>query len=476
MAKKNKGNQAPPAVEPEKKNPTVEPEVVNNTNQKPIQVLDLNNFIENVGKVSQEGLDPNRRVDLLKMMHETYRMDPAAAKRYGMSQDTVDEINRITAIGQVAALACEVAFGKNPFAIKMSTSQLIALNEVGKSIGVVIDTKALPAPDADGKVTVQKEDIKVSKETEEQLKKEEEIKKSNPEIDPTKIETEEDLIKAINFILVDRKNVYSIISDTINFYRAYLSFKASKSENKDEELKKIESKSNIELFKEIRTLIGKCPLVINGIGRSMVTFTSTTKSPISAFCMLRNSTKNKKTGVQAISDQEVADLVRILVEWAVEIQIAEQNDKIAKAEEDIKTLSKDKKANAKGIEDCESKIETYKNNIKHFQEVIDVVVNPSSESADNLIKELGEKEERARRMFNYIVDSYYNDIDTDTVDAGAFKHNIQQRAGIILNLFRDATSPILEYSESNLIDLEKEAEDSKKDQREIINVLGYYLA
>lgn len=463
MAKNNKKTQVPPAVEPEKKNPTVEPEVVNNKNQKPIQVLDLNQFIENVGKTTQEGLDPNRRVDLLKMMHETFRTDPDAAKKYGMSQDTVDSINRITAIGQVAALACEVALGKNPFAVKMSTSQLVALNEVGQEIGINIDIKSLPAPDANGIVTVQKEDIKVSKETKDQLKKEEEIKASNTEIDPTKIETEKDLTKALNFILVDRNNVYSKLSETINFYRAYLSFRASKSENKDEELKKIESKSNVTLFKEIRALIGKCPLVINGIGRSMVTFTSTTKSPISAFCMLRNSTKNKKTGVPAISDQEVADLVRILVEWAVEIQIAEQNEKIAKTEENIKTLSKDKKANAKGIEDCKSKIETYKNNIEHLQSVVDIVVNPSSDSADNLLTELASKEERARRIFNYIVDTYYSDIDVKDVDAATLKHNVQQYAGIILNLFRDPVTPLLDYSEANIIvDLTGSTEEPKK--------------
>lgn len=463
MAKKDKKTgktNIPPAPETTQDNKVVEPEVINN-GQTPV-VTDLDAFIASVGKASQEGLDPNRRVDLLKIMHETFRMDPDAAKKYNMSQEIVSKINHATAIGQVAALACEAAFGKNPFAISLSKSQLLTLIEVGETIGVTFNQNALPAPKEDGTIEVPSTAIQVSKETEKQLKEEEELKAAKPTVDPTKIESEEDLEKALNFIMVDRANAYQKLADAINFYRAYLDFKASKSENKDEELKKNAAKNNVDLLKEIRTFIKKSPIVINGIGRSMATFTASSKSPVPAFCILRNSTKNKNTGVPAITDQEVADFARVLVEWAVENQITEQEAKIAACQKDIETLSKDKKANANGIKDCEEKIETYKKNIERFHETISCMSEPSFDVVDNLLTNFNEKDTIARRIFNYVEDSYYSDVDTKTVDAATFKHNIQQYAGVITNMFRDTSTQNLEYAEANIVDLSETQEDSKK--------------
>ena len=71
--------------------------------------------MENLTNMSPEqmaahvvGLDPNHRMDLITVMHETFRKDPMAATHTGMPQETVNSINRINAVMQVAALTCEI--------------------------------------------------------------------------------------------------------------------------------------------------------------------------------------------------------------------------------------------------------------------------------------------------------------------------------------------------------------------------------
>lgn len=430
--------------------------------QEKIEVIDANGLREQLGNPNYMGLSPDRRVDLLKMMHETYRMDPEAAKRYGISQETVDTINNLTAHAQVVVLACEVEFGKNPFALMMKKSQIDQMNLIGRDMGISFDPKFLPAPNAEGIVEVTSTAIKVSKEAKEMLKKEHEA--AAIEIpDPTKIENESELVNGIKSVMANCNNGWEKLKTSIDFYRSYLNFKASKSENKDEELKKIKEKTNIILLEEIKELINDCPLVLSGMGRSMGTFTGSSKSPVPAFCILRNSTKNRKTGETAINDDEIADYTRFIIKWVNEINQKNYEKRIADYEENLKVLNKDKKANEKAIADTKEKIENCKNSIAHLNEITEIMTDPSSESVDNLIDLYNEKDKIARSVFNHIVTSYYSDIDTNSVNIQSLKHNVQQRAGIIVNLFRNPATPITDYNVANLVDMTvKESEEEPK--------------
>lgn len=460
MAKNNNKPAAPAAKKPE---------VETATTQKPIQVLDMNSFIENVGKASQEGLDPNRRVDLLRIMHETFRVDKDAATKYNMPEGVVNKINELTAAGMIHALASEITFGKNPFAITMNRTQLDTLNEVGTLMGVSFNLKALPAPDKDGNVTVNSDQIKVSKDAKNQIEEEAAIKEEAPCTDPTKIETEEDLKKALLYIMTSRPGAYQKIDEAVNFYQAYLKIQANKSENKDEELKNINELSRIQLIARMSTILDRCPYVLNGFGRHMATITSITKSPISAFCMFRNTTKNKKTGEPALSDEVVAEYVTAIITWAVNVNIAEVKNLIVKEEENIKVLSKDKKsekANAKAIEAAKAKIEKHNETLVHFNNILEYVTMPSGEVAENLLQLVIEKDQTANRIFKSIAETYYTDVDATTVDAGVYKNNVKLYAGIITNLFRDPGTPLKGYSKADIVELEtKPAEEESEESK-----------
>lgn len=447
MGKNNKNNKpAAPAAEAK----TTTPEVIN--------VLDMNQFVEKVGTVSQEGLDPNHRVDLLRIMHETFRQDPDAAEKYHMPKDTVVKINEITAAGMVAALACEVTFGKNPFAITMQKSQLDTMAEVGAAMGITFNLKALPAPNVNGEVEVPSTEIKVSKEAKTAMKEEEEIKAKDVEIDPTKISNTEELVEAIKAIMIKSVGGFEKIDDAVSLYISWLKLQAK--DNKDE-LDKINSMSRIEAFNQMRALVGRCPFVLNGMGRFMATITRQTKSPISAFCKFKNATKNRKTGETSVDDTTIAAYVRAVIEWVVEVDIAAQQSIIDTCKENIKELSKNKKQNATAIESEQKKIEEGEKRIEHYNSTLIYITDPSSEVVDNLLKNRIEKEKEACRIFQTVAEYIGYDKEVmETGDPAAISHNVQQHAGIITNLFRDPATPILEYSAANLVSIERE-DDSK---------------
>ena len=469
MGKNNKkGPKVPPAPEVKTEEKAIEPEVINGNTTKVgvVEVGDLAKLAE--GRVS---LDANHVVDTLNGLDRHF-MQPNAAQKLGISQEAVDKINRFSAHGWVVVAAQEGMFGTSAFAGAIRQSMLPTIIDAAHDMGITIDQKALPAPSEDGTIQIPSTAIKPSKEAKEQLKKEHEILEKKPNTDPTKIESDAELKDAINFVMADAKNGWEKIKNAIQFYRSYLSAKANKSDKKEEELAALNKKSNLELFDEIKNVIHNCPIVLSGIGRAMGTFTGSTKSPIVAFCMLKSSATNRKTGECELSDNEVADYTRAIITWVNELSIENYTTRIAEHEKNLAVLKKDAKKNAEGIKDVESKIESCKNSIAHCKEIIDMLTNASTDTVDSLITDYADAKSdnnrAARLVFQKVFETYYSDVDLEKNDIATVKHNVQQRAGIIVNLFRDPTTPNLEYNEANLTEMvlvAKEGEEGKKEQR-----------
>lgn len=469
MGKNNKkGPKVPPAPEVKTEEKVVEPEVIND--KKKVNVIDADGLVDQLNN-PRPGLDANHQVDLLNGLDRHF-MQPNAANKLGISQETVDKVNAFTAHGWVAVAATEGMFGTSAFAQTIRQSMLPTIIDAAHDMGITIDQKALPAPSEDGTIQIPSTAIKPSKEAKEQLKKEHEILEKKPNIDPTKIESDAELKDAVNFIMADAKNGWEKIKNAIQFYRSYLSAKANKSDKKEEELAALNKKSNLELLDEIKNVIHDCPIVLSGIGRSMGTFTGSTKSPIVAFCMLKSSATDRKTGKCELSDSEVADYTRAIVTWVNELSIENYTARIAEHEKNLAVLKKDAKKNAEGIKDVESKIESCKNSIAHCKDIIDMLTNASTDTVDSLITDYADAKSSnnraARLVFQKVFETYYSDVDLEKNDIATVKHNVQQRAGIIVNLFRDPTTPNLEYNEANLTEMvlvAKEGEEGKKEQR-----------
>ena len=455
---KNKGNKpaaVPPAPEVKAEEKVVEPEIINeNGAQKPVEVIDANGLKDALNS-PRSGLDMNHRVDILNGLDRHF-MQPNAAETLKVSQETVDKVRNFAAHGWVLVAAEEVMYGESMFATTLRAHQLPAFIEAATEMGVNIDQKLLPALPANPQeeVKIPSTAVKPSKQAKEKIKKEHEILQERPETDPSKITTEDELTKAIIYIMAESKNAWEKIKNAIAFYRSYLTV------NK----KDCASKTDVEILEEIKGVVHDLPLIISGIGQSMGTTTGVTKSPIVAFTMLRNSVKNRKTGEIELNDREIADYVRAIIIWKAERDIEDYKARIAEHEKNLKELSKDKKANAKGIEDVNERIESCKNSITHSEEKISIALNPSSEAADTLLEKYDENDRIARMIFKAVLDSYYGDVDLKTVKMASIKHNVQQMAGVIINLFRDPATPNPEYNEANLVELEEEkAEEPKKE-------------
>lgn len=433
--------------------------------------------VENAAQVANQfgkmagGLDPNHQVELLGILNERFFKDPEAAKHTGFPQEQIYIINEITACGAVSVLASEIVHGNSDFALRMRPTQLEHITSVCSAMGININAAALPAPGDDGTVLLPATAVEVSDETAEQIKKEEAAAAVQTVTDPTKITSEEELIAALNKIMIDRVNTYQKVNDALNFYIAYKKFVASKAENKDEALKLISETSRIDLLKEMAKLVGACPLVLNGVGRYMYTVTATSKSPIAAFCSFRNTTKNKKTGTFAISDEEVADYVRTLIEWSTDLKRETETKKIADHKANLEILMKDEKKNAKAIEDVKSKIEACETNMTHFDDVLEYINNASSTVPATLIELYDQKDMDAQRTFKAITGTYYDDIELKDMKLDGVKANVEKYAGIITNYFRQPGAKLEGYHLSDIRPLEPIGEvnneagegDSKKD-------------
>jgi hypothetical protein len=184
--------------------------------------------------------------------------------------------------------------------------------------------------------------------------------------------------------------------------------------------------------------------------------------------MFKNCVIDRKTGKAKYTDEEIAAFVRVLIVWYVSSKSAEMSEAIKAKEENIKVLKKDAKANAKGIETEEKKISGLKKSIEHFNGMLSLVTDPSFEIVDNLIADYKNKENAnhiyAIEIVKAVLDTYYRDADIPELEFDSALLNVQQRAGIILNLFTSEIVKRDEYSEANLIPQNEPSEEEKNEE------------
>lgn len=412
------------------------------------------------------GLDPNRRMDMIRVMHETFRMDPMAPSHTGFSAEAVGKINKINAAMQIGALICELQTAKNEFTMLMPKLMLDNIKEIGAEMGVSLNTKLLPAPDKNGNVSVPSKAIVVSAETKKAAKEEIKVLDEKPELNPQNIKDTEGLRKAAIYVLADTKtNVrpYNRINAAIDLYYSWLYFQAADEAAKE----KLKNTSKATLFSELVEILGTCPFSMDGMSKILYNVVSQTKSPISAFCMLRKNSIDSN-GRPTVDDPLIADYVRILVSWNAKSRIESDNESINTCNSNIAVLNKNKKQNAAAIKREEEKIEAYKAAIESHNEVINFVTTPDSNLADVMPEAYYDKDHEdykvVRRVVSEIFKTYFPGIDILTVDPEWIKHSMQQYIGVVLNFFRDPLSKFKNYNEGNITEITFVKEEKKSEE------------
>ena len=358
--------------------------------------------------------------------------------------------------------AGEIACGSSATGFIFSGNEMAykALCGLALTMGVKMPSfKSLPAPTKEqlhdaglesvGEtkyVAIESKDV--SKETKERKKKEhklnEEANKADKDYlkDHTKIKTPEQLSEALGFQLVNLKVASPVerLITTAQFYRSYLEANAEKSDNPEAELAKIHENTLSDLLQDITTMV-EPTFAIEGFGKHLCKLAESTGSIIPAYNLFKKAAINRKTGKSRFSDEEIAVLVKIIVVWNATATIAN----ISK---DIKILNKDAKANAKAIEKCTAEIQ-------HQQSIIALVSEPDFDIADNFVAaykdEENGKHKLAVTLYNSIMSTYYQDVDIPELEMDTALLNVQQRIGIILNMFNSELGKRDDYSEENLI-------------------------
>ena len=394
--------------------------------------------------------------------------------------------NMIRDVTFIDLAAGEIACGASAIGYIFSGNEVAykALQNAAIAVGVTLpEFKSLPAPSKGdlekvglaGVSNVKLLDssaIKVSKEVKDQKKKEQglidESKNKDYMKDHTKIETDEQLKEALGFQLVNPQitNPIERLITTAQFYRAYLEAHAEKSDDPQAELAKIHEQSLADLLQSIITMVP--PTFITSVfGQRLGRLAHDANSIIPAFLAFKACVTDRKTGKVRYSDNEIAAFVRILIAWYVSEKAATIGEKIKAKEENIKVLKKDAKANAKGIESEEKAIAGLRSSIAHFNEMISLVTDPSFDLADNFIAAYNDKENKlylsAQAVAKEVINYYYKDVEIPELEFESLLLNIQQRIGIITNLFSSELAYRDEYKEENLISFEASAE--KKEEK-----------
>lgn len=271
------------------------------------------------------------------------------------------------------------------------------------------------------------------------------------------------------------------VQRTIDFYRGYLTIQANHAEKKEEELKKVKALSRIDMLNQIAEIVGPCPFALSGAAYLLRKITNETGSPISAFCLYRRGAVPTANG--SIEDSYLADVVRILLIWSCNSQIAEFKSSIKdcekiikKNEEAVKANEKDKVASA-AVKEWNRQLDGYKTKIAELENILNIVTNPSLDIVDNLIDDYNAEDENseqyklAHRIVKNILDTYYPGADIKKLDKDVMLKNVQQRAGIVVNMFRDPLNQSISYKESNLTEMveieapaEEKAEEAKGEE------------
>lgn len=433
-------------------------------------------------------MDRNHQVDLLKMTHERFFLDEKAAEHTGFPQGAIDKINHINALGIAVCVCNEVKYGSSDFAVVIRKAALPELTEALKEIGVSFDdTKLLPSKDDADAVEVTGAAVQVSEETAKSLDKDARARAATAGkvFDPTKIKDEKELKEALSgFLAMNRDSkLMDNIMQCVNFYKSYRSIEAKRAidsaektlkNTKDKKYKEnaekalASAKNDMErlknmnfhdTFRKIVELTGRVGTLTYGIGAHFFNVTATSGSPVSAFCELRDHSTDKNTGVCKYTDDQIADAVKCLVIIGAD-DVRSKGKALLEAEN--KLPEKDR---------AKEHIDAANKNIAFADKATAAVLAAPGSFVEGLKQGFLDGNNFAKKTVIAIKRAYYREVSPEMmakVKSDSMLNNATQYAGIISNLFRNPSDPLVGYAKENIVDLEFKTDEEIKAEEEAV--------
>ena len=243
--------------------------------------------------VQRSSADAKSRI--MTVIWEKYGKDADFAKQY---PEAYTDMMRNLDVVTVLALAdiqneLQERTASGELKLTVSADQIMPLQNIAGMLGIELcEVKALPGSTDDKQLKIN---------FPEELKEKKEEKK--PELDPSKISSDEELKKAIEFLLRETPNVAVNIASTIQWYHDYCIFKTDNADKKLEYDNRAISEWVNDIFSKVQPTA-----ILRGLGRSLYLYTKETGSPITAHTVLHHHLSQL-----GYSEEAIADLVKALI-------------------------------------------------------------------------------------------------------------------------------------------------------------------
>lgn len=352
---------------------------------------------------------------LAYVMQQRYANNMELQKQY---PELYNELNRsidvVTLLALVDLRQDLINRGKRgELQLTVAADQILPLQSMADLLGIQLaPARALPGA-KDGQMTIDFSKSEIPAELTEKTNPAE----KEPELNPNKITTDEEVKEALNFLIKKEKNVAKNIVNTVEWYRVLCGLKETDPEKK----LALDDLTVTDWINKIFDIVSPTAILC-GLGRAVYLYTSQTGSPIMAHAIMR-----KHMVDAGWSEEQVAEALRALIganfryKLKDDPKIDPKEDKAINAvtgllgNEYIDKLFADFNIKTEGVEDSK-KIE------------------------------LEAAREVARKVIGTIRTNYFDKQgENPTLD------KMRMVVGQIINLYRDPADRLAEYCQSELI-------------------------
>ena len=376
--------------------------------------------------VQRSSADAKSRI--MTVIWEKYGKDADFAKQY---PEAYTDMMRNLDVVTVLALAdiqneLQERTANGELKLTVAADQIMPLQNIAGMLGIELcEVKALPGKGDDKQLKINfPEELKEKKED------------TKPELDPSKISSEEELKKAIEFLLRETPNVAVNIASTIQWYHDYCIFKTDNADKKLEYDNRAISEWVNDIFSKVQPTA-----ILRGLGRSLYLYTKESGSPITAHTVLHHHLSQL-----GYSEEAIADLVRALI-----------------TEQFRYNLSTDPKANKDPKED-KAMMAIISNIGNDYIETL--FKNFNTEITKDTTSEEQFQIKKAKEIIGRVRTNYLKD---EAAEKKCTEDALRMAIGRIINLYRDPMNPLMEYEQSSVTSV-KEGEYPPKKVTVNVNV------
>lgn len=397
-------------------------------------------------------LSPDSSVTLANLIQTRYINNAQESiEKYG--KPFVDGMNTVVDALVVTTVIQQVVSTNTPFSLLIKNSAYPQIQSLAKTFNITLpslEKLTLPGSSADTQLSLEFKPDDIPTEVKNQVKKENDAAKTVPMLDPNKMTGDEDVKKALDYLLSKRDNKNALANNLlacvklVKDYRYAECNKPEFAKIKEERIKTLDSR-NIDDWLEDLATFSEPTIVYKTLGYTMCKSIVNDKCPMGAFFTLRSIFTTK--GECSFKDEEIALIVKTLVKWYTSFTKAAKKTTLEGKITDV--IKKE----------CEEEIAFCDEALHYLTQFDDSIV----ESIPDALK--ADSDAVTKKLYYITRSQYYGkDISGLKSPETEFENlifNVTQRVGIVANLFRTISEQNTEYDETKISPLVKSESNEK---------------